>query len=893
MADAFNCDHLAIHPAAYAIGGSNSPARLNRSVFTTSRLLEFCSQKELVLQTGHPVEQWPLVILKELVDNSIDAAEETGIAPAIGITVTEGTITVDDNGPGIPPETVKSLLDFTSRTSSREAYASPTRGAQGNALKTLVAMPFALDGTEGETVIEARGVRHRIKFSVDTIRQVPKVEHVQEPSNVKNGTSVTVQWPVSASSNLDSAKSRFLQIAEDYTWLNPHLTLRVNWNGERQEIKATDPAWPKWKPSDPTPAHWYDAQRLKRLAAAYVADDQHRSRDRTVRQFVGEFRGLSGTAKQKSALDRTGAARMALADLFNADSEAKWTQLLSAMKEVTKPVKPQDLGIIGKDHLASRFEAAGADLRTYKYKRILRDDGGVPAVIEVAFGYCPKGPPVRRVIQGVNWSVGIENPFRRLGQYSESLDTYLQEQRVGREEPIVVLVHLASPCITYTDRGKSAVALRGEADKLHAEDKSEPLRSLMEQMLRERSGTSIADDIITALRVVTKDWAKQRKAEEREASARANRDTRPIRASDYYNFKSAAYEVMEGAYLKASANGTLPALARQVMYQARLFIQNKMGGQQLNDQNFCQQLLPNYIEEYGVDWDIVYDDRGHFTEPHTGRSIGLGTISVRNYLANIGEPTLKEPGFSAGSVATRGPNGRFGGVLLIEKEGFLPLLEAVHLAERFDVALASTKGMSSTAARTLVDNLCKQVPLLVLHDFDKAGFSIIGTLRRNTRRYTFSSETNIIDLGLRLADVHDLNLEASAESAFDRGSDSAKLENFRLNGATAEEAVFLLNRRVELNALASDQLVAFIESKLQQHGIKKIVPNEEMLADAYRLFAHSSAVEKIIERELDNIDDDATEVPADLEKRVRDYLVQHPERRWEDAVAAILAEVAS
>ena len=61
------------------------------------------------------------------------------------------------------------------------------------------------------------------------------------------------------------------------------------------------------------------------------------------------------------------------------------------------------------------------------------------------------------------------------------------------------------------------------------------------------------------------------------------------------------------------------------MYQARPFIQDVMGGQQLNDQYFCQQLLPDYMEEHGVDWDITYDERGHFTEPHTERSIGLGT----------------------------------------------------------------------------------------------------------------------------------------------------------------------------------------------------------------------------------------------------------------------------
>ena len=88
---------------------------------------------------------------------------------------------------------------------------------------------------------------------------------------------------------------------------------------------------------------------------------------------------------------------------------------------------------------------------------------------------------------------------------------------------------------------------------------------------------------------------------------------------DYYNFRSAAFEVMEQAYLDASGGGKLPTGSRQVMYQARTFIQDKMGGQQLNDQYFCQQLLPDYMEEHEVDWDITYDDRGHFTEPHTER----------------------------------------------------------------------------------------------------------------------------------------------------------------------------------------------------------------------------------------------------------------------------------
>jgi DNA topoisomerase VI subunit B len=171
---------------------------LDREVFTTSRLSEFCSQKELTSQTGHSVDQWPLVILKELLDNALDACEEANIAPEIKISVSAESITIADNGPGMPPETVKGLLDFNVRVSSREAYVSPTRGAQGNALKTVVAMPFALDGSIGETVIEARGVRHLIRFAKDGIRQEPKIAYAQEPSLVRNGTSVTVKWPVSA-----------------------------------------------------------------------------------------------------------------------------------------------------------------------------------------------------------------------------------------------------------------------------------------------------------------------------------------------------------------------------------------------------------------------------------------------------------------------------------------------------------------------------------------------------------------------------------------------------------------------------------------------------------------------------------------------------------------------
>jgi DNA topoisomerase VI subunit A len=123
---------------------------------------------------------------------------------------------------------------------------------------------------------------------------------------------------------------------------------------------------------------------------------------------------------------------------------------------------------------------------------------------------------------------------------------------------------------------------------------------------------------------------------------------------------------------------------------------------------------------------------------------------VREHLGEIEnhEPPELDLGFDDPRYPTLGPDRRYSAILFIEKEGFRQIFDAVNLCARYDIALASTRGMSVTACRELFERL--GVPVLVLHDFDKSGFSILGTLRRNTRRYTFTRAIEVHDLGLRI-----------------------------------------------------------------------------------------------------------------------------------------------
>jgi hypothetical protein len=422
--------------------------------------------------------------------------------------------------------------------------------------------------------------------------------------------------------------------------------------------------------------------------------------------------------------------------------------------------------------------------------------------------------------------------------------------------------------------------------------------------------TTMSDDFEQAFVAVTKVWTKQKNlaARQERMSARQIESMRKQRRAQTWTIKDACYHVMADAYASASTSGRYPANARQVMYAARPLVLQLCGEFYKNGASFTQGILPEYQADNPrrtAKWDVVYDDRGHLIEPHTGHQIGLGTLAVRrcvNGWTNGALPEVTAPDLPT-HIDTSGPHNRYGAVLFVEKEGFNELLKAAKIAERYDIAIQSTKGQTVTAARQLAEHYAERgVRIFVLHDFDKSGIEIVANYRNDTRRYQYGTRPLITDIGLRLDDVLALGLEVDGAEEVDYKSGVHPGVNLRACGATDEEIQFLVRTgyrgswsgmRVELNALTSEQLVDFIERKLQEHGVKKVVPeDDEYLAAAYRRAVILAKAQEQVNQIFAAMADEPVDIPNDLRQQLLEQL-EGSEQSWDEALFDLVTTQAS
>lgn len=185
---------------------------------------DFLSVADLEATLGADRCHFAQVAVKELVDNALDAAEAANLLPTVTIDavgdVDQGTLTVTvaDNGPGIPAQVVAQVLDFDHRISDKRRYQTPSRGQQGNALKGIVGIAAVLGGQP--VGIDAGGLRHHISARLVADHVIPS--HQQTPVPPTTGTTVTLTVDA-AGQQLDLPA-----LAAGYALANPHVTITVS-----------------------------------------------------------------------------------------------------------------------------------------------------------------------------------------------------------------------------------------------------------------------------------------------------------------------------------------------------------------------------------------------------------------------------------------------------------------------------------------------------------------------------------------------------------------------------------------------------------------------------------------------------------------------------------------
>ncbi|MDD2390718.1 MAG: ATP-binding protein [Desulfobacterales bacterium] len=831
---------------------------LKRTTFETSRTIEYFDAAELTLMTGQDACCFATVALKELLDNALDACEAAGKGPEIDIQAEyidrDIRLIVSDNGLGLDSAIIDRILNFRTRTSDKAAYRSPTRGAQGNALKTIIGMPFAL-GSDHPVRIQTRGVEHVIHCWVDPAGELHSDHEKQQiPNDILEGTQITVTLPMSGQ-NFDPE-----HWATAFSIFNPHALVKFLEktkqadNTLQAKSKTSENAnfyqptvrypggWKKFLPTDKTSPHWYDQQALSRLIFSHISLSKKDGIDLTLRDFVRQFQGLTSNVKAKKICQSLPEINR-LNDFEN--DQDSIPVLLESMQLEAKPVSSKSLGVIGKEHFQTVFERLYG-VKRYWYKKVSCIVDGSPYIFEV--GVAETVNACDACFCGINFSPTFEDPLSDTSIPCADLDGYaaygiknffnsakvVSEPKYDRS--YAKAVHLICPSLTFKDRGKTRVTIPSKVS------------------------VEISKALWTACRTISRE-AKQRERDAAKAQREQARrvQSKPIEPSlvDVVRF------CLCDAYNSGTNNGSNDISVRDLYYEIRPLIQ-KYTSKSLEYNYFSQTILPKYRRGINKLRRLYYKPRGVLYEPHSGRELQLGTKEVESYDF---------------------PSWLYNKILYIEKSGVAQILCDSGLPERYDMAVISAEGYASEAIRVLLENADKEqdYQIFVWHDADPHGYNIARTIAEETERMPGYS-VQVHDLGFFLSEAIEMGLQTET---FTRKKSLP--QSLVLNAI--EREYFIGEKkgknswaceRVEINAMPVSQRPEYIERKLQEAvACGKVIPAKEelpRLADNI----YSDTVEDLIQSEIIQLLDlDA--VKTTIAKRVKSKFNLDESRQWIDA----------
>ncbi len=471
---------------------------IDNEVFTSSdpNFWDYVRQKDITKNSGIEPNNFHSFIIKELLDNSADFQERNHIDGIIIVHATRNRdsfqISVRNSNPNNIPVFTNLIetFNFKRAYSSKSNQYCVTRGAQGDAIKKMSTMGYALDNKWNEPLI----IQHNKKVEriyLDVNRKQGKITPTKfEETNTieETDTEIVITMPPI---NDDYDYNAFKRLCKEYTLFNTHLSYRFHFNeygnNSTIEFNACHPIAEEY--DNPNSIYCYSETEFGDLLNDIYAqkmsvyDALNKSRFRELRQR-GRFDYLKNITLEQLTPEITTKIYHDLNDSMlpmsklSVPYDTKYCKRKQALIDRYQQIKPASLKIDIEKAVYKKAEG----IYEGDYIRF-------PFIFEVLAIPIIDGSKEWKIIGGVNYSTSVNNIRYFQGQYTNTYQwTYAETGQVlqasdiiqiirksetgediGDEANIplgkqrqqcVIIVHLVAPRIEYQSYGKSFLTLQ-------------------------------------------------------------------------------------------------------------------------------------------------------------------------------------------------------------------------------------------------------------------------------------------------------------------------------------------------------------------------------------------------------------------------------------------------
>lgn len=453
--------------------------------FSFNREFDFVRLERLNRTTGRSAHEWDLYIVKELVDNALDADEgqwrsDPQQTPGIKIRLeyaAKQLFVEVSNRSRFPADLIPEIFATQQYTSRKAFIKGLTRGALGNALKTLLGIPYALRNRvasdwspdQKPLSIICGNTEYLPAYRVDTTQQTIQFECQKKPHKLTEGTTIRI-----ALDYFEQEKPRTLaevqRLAQQYHLCNPHV--EFDWAVEvgEEEWSVHYEANSSWlsRFRGVAPIQWYSLTAFQDLLGAlYRKQHGENTPDLSIELIGSYFDGFHSVgSKDEAAFIATVVKEFGQSSLKVEEFEGLGAkQLYQIMCRLSPASDSLLLGRIGKEHIRAMLTEA-VPLDGEMFYDISRDTGkepDIPFVIEAAIAPLQEG--TREIWTAINFTPTYDDPFLRRRLFAPiqpdraviGLREFLDAYGIDEETPAIVFLHLVCPNIESGEFSKTEI----------------------------------------------------------------------------------------------------------------------------------------------------------------------------------------------------------------------------------------------------------------------------------------------------------------------------------------------------------------------------------------------------------------------------------------------------